>query len=131
MPSPFAAPMPRPRAEGVHLELSRVSRAYVGARARGGGWSHRVGVVTTVTMVTGVFGVREVGSRPVEMPLVIGLMVVAIIVAIGAKRARIPYNVALVVGGLLISMGDLLPGVPPLRPEVVFLVCLPALLFEG
>jgi CPA1 family monovalent cation:H+ antiporter len=65
------------------------------------------------------------------MPIVIGLMVVAIVVAIGAKRARIPYNVALVVGGLLISVGNLLPGVPPLKPEVVFLVCLPLLLFEG
>lgn len=65
------------------------------------------------------------------MPIVIGLMVVAIVVAIAAKRARIPYNVALVVGGLLISVGNLLPGVPPLKPEVVFLVCLPALLFEG
>lgn len=65
------------------------------------------------------------------MPIVIGLMVVAIVVAIAAKRARIPYNVALVVGGLLIAVGNLLPGVPPLRPEVVFLVCLPALLFEG
>ena len=65
------------------------------------------------------------------MPIVIGLMVVAIVVAIAAKRARIPYNVALVVGGLLISVGHLLPGVPPLQPEVVFLVCLPALLFEG
>ncbi|MCE9670783.1 cation:proton antiporter [Myxococcus stipitatus] len=66
-----------------------------------------------------------------EMPLVIGLMVAAIVLAIAAKRARMPYNVALVVGGLLISMGNLLPGVPPLDPEVVFLVCLPALLFEG
>src|SRR5689334_7041243 len=65
------------------------------------------------------------------MPLVIGLMVVAIVVAIAAKRARIPYNVVLVVGGLLISVSNLLPGVPPLKPEVVFLVCLPALLFEG
>ncbi|MBZ4421643.1 cation:proton antiporter [Myxococcus sp. RHST-1-4] len=65
------------------------------------------------------------------MPLVIGLMVAAIVLAIAAKRARLPYNVALVVGGLLISVGNLLPGVPPLNPEVVFLVCLPALLFEG
>jgi monovalent cation:H+ antiporter, CPA1 family len=65
------------------------------------------------------------------MPIVIGLMVVAIIVAIAAKRARIPYNVALVVGGLIIAVSNLLPGVPPLKPEVVFLVCLPALLFEG
>ncbi|WP_426735381.1 cation:proton antiporter [Myxococcus faecalis] len=66
-----------------------------------------------------------------EMPLVIGLMVAAIVLAIAAKRANMPYNVALVVGGLLISVGNLLPGVPPLNPEVVFLVCLPALLFEG
>ncbi|WP_368670540.1 cation:proton antiporter [Myxococcus sp. AM011] len=66
-----------------------------------------------------------------EMPLVIGLMVAAIVLAIAAKRANLPYNVALVVGGLLISVGNLLPGVPPLNPEVVFLVCLPALLFEG
>ena len=65
------------------------------------------------------------------MPVIIGLMVAAIAVAIAAKRVRIPYNVALVVGGLLISVGNLLPGVPPLSPEVVFLVCLPALLFEG
>jgi CPA1 family monovalent cation:H+ antiporter len=65
------------------------------------------------------------------MPLVIGLMVAAIILAIAAKRARLPYNVALVVGGLLISMGHLLPGMPPLNPEVVFLVLLPLLLFEG
>ncbi len=66
-----------------------------------------------------------------EMRVVIGLMVVAITVSIAAKRVRIPYNVALVVGGLIISVGNLLPGVPPLSPEVVFLVCLPALLFES
>ncbi len=65
------------------------------------------------------------------MPLIIGLMVAASILAIAAKRVRIPYNVALVVGGLLISVGGILPGVPPLNPEVVFLVCLPLLLFEG
>ncbi|MBJ6763458.1 cation:proton antiporter [Myxococcaceae bacterium JPH2] len=65
------------------------------------------------------------------MPLLIGLMVAAIALAIAAKRVRVPYNVALVVGGLLISVGHLLPGVPPLNPEVVFLVCLPLLLFEG
>jgi CPA1 family monovalent cation:H+ antiporter len=65
------------------------------------------------------------------MPLIIGLMVAASALAIAAKRVRIPYNVALVVGGLLISVGGILPGVPPLNPEVVFLVCLPLLLFEG
>ncbi|HEX8436925.1 cation:proton antiporter [Archangium sp.] len=66
-----------------------------------------------------------------EMPLIIGLMVAASALAIAAKRVRIPYNVALVVGGLLISVGGILPGIPPLNPEVVFLVCLPLLLFEG
>lgn len=65
------------------------------------------------------------------MPLIIGLMVAASALAIAAKRVRLPYNVALVVGGLLISVGGILPGVPPLNPEVVFLVCLPLLLFEG
>jgi CPA1 family monovalent cation:H+ antiporter len=65
------------------------------------------------------------------MPLIIGLMVAASSLAIAAKRVRIPYNVALVVGGLLLAVGGILPGVPPLNPEVVFLVCLPLLLFEG
>ncbi|WP_233612244.1 cation:proton antiporter, partial [Corallococcus sp. AB045] len=58
-------------------------------------------------------------------------MVAAIALAIAAKRASVPYNVALVLGGLLISVAHLLPGVPPLNPQVVFLICLPLLLFEG
>ncbi|WP_095991196.1 cation:proton antiporter [Cystobacter fuscus] len=66
-----------------------------------------------------------------EMPLLIGLMVAASTLAIAAKRVRIPYSVALVVGGLFISVAGLLPGIPPLNPEFVFLVCLPLLLFEG
>jgi CPA1 family monovalent cation:H+ antiporter len=65
------------------------------------------------------------------LPVVIALMVAATGFAIAAKRARIPYNVALVVGGMLLALSGLLPGVTPLLPEVVFLVCLPALLFEG
>ena len=66
-----------------------------------------------------------------HLPVVIGLMVAALVLAIGAKRAHIPYNVALVVGGLLITLSHVLPEAPHLEPEVVFLVCLPALLFEG
>ncbi len=58
-------------------------------------------------------------------------MVAATAVAIGAKRANVPYNVALVVGGLLLAVSDLLPAVPTLTPDVVFLICLPILLFEG
>src|SRR5215469_17197090 len=66
-----------------------------------------------------------------HLPVVIGLMVAALVLAIGAKRARVPYNVALVVGGMLITLSHILPEAPHLEPEVVFLVCLPALLFEG
>ena len=66
-----------------------------------------------------------------HLPVVIGLMVAALVLAIGAKRAQVPYNVALVVGGMLITLSHVLPEAPHLEPEVVFLVCLPALLFEG
>ncbi len=66
-----------------------------------------------------------------HLPVVIGLMVAALVLAIGAKRAHLPYNVALVVGGMLITLSHVLPEAPHLEPEVVFLVCLPALLFEG
>jgi len=66
-----------------------------------------------------------------NLPVAIGLLVAATAVAITAKRAQVPYNVALVVGGMLIAMSELLPSVPHLEPEVVFLVCLPALIFEG
>src|SRR5215469_4676174 len=66
-----------------------------------------------------------------HLPVVIGLMVAALVLAIGAKRAHLPYNVALVVGGLFITLSHVLPEAPHLEPELVFLVCLPALLFEG
>jgi CPA1 family monovalent cation:H+ antiporter len=66
-----------------------------------------------------------------ELPLVVALMVVALGLAIASKRARLPYNVALVVGGVLIAVSGVLPTVPQLNPEIVFLLCLPLLLFEG
>lgn len=66
-----------------------------------------------------------------DIPVIIGLMVAALALAIASKRARIPYNVALVVGGMLLAVSDLLPTVPQLDPEVVFFLCLPLLLFEG
>jgi CPA1 family monovalent cation:H+ antiporter len=67
----------------------------------------------------------------VKLPVVIALLVAATTLAIGAKRIQIPYNVALVVGGMLIAVSHVLPVVRPLNPDMVFLVCLPALLFEG
>jgi CPA1 family monovalent cation:H+ antiporter len=51
-------------------------------------------------------------------------------VAIGAKRTGIPYNVALVVIGLLAVFVDVLPHVS-MDAELVLLVFLPVLVFEG
>lgn len=67
----------------------------------------------------------------IEPHIIVGLLVAAIVVSIASKRARLPYNVALVVGGMLIAIGELMPGMPRLEPQFVFLLCLPALLFEG
>lgn len=67
----------------------------------------------------------------IDLRVVIGLLVAAVAVAIAAKRARIPYNVALVVGGMLLALGNVFPQMPRLEPHFVFLICLPVLLFEG
>lgn len=51
-------------------------------------------------------------------------------VAIGAKRANVPYNVALVVIGLLLVFANVLPHAP-LESEVVLVAFLPILVFEA
>ncbi len=51
-------------------------------------------------------------------------------VAIGAKRARVPFNIALVLGGLLLVFMDVLPRTP-LDPQLVLVAFLPILVFEG
>ncbi len=51
-------------------------------------------------------------------------------VAVGAKRVNIPYNVALVVMGLVLVFADVLPH-SPLDPEVVLVAFLPVLIFEA
>jgi monovalent cation:H+ antiporter, CPA1 family len=60
------------------------------------------------------------------------LLVVAVgsAVASGAKRIGVPYNVALVVVGLLLVLTNVLPDTP-LDPAVVLLVFLPMLVFQG
>jgi CPA1 family monovalent cation:H+ antiporter len=55
---------------------------------------------------------------------------VGAVVAIGAKRVAIPYNVALVVIGLLLVFASVLPNAP-LDPEVVLVAFLPILVFEA
>jgi CPA1 family monovalent cation:H+ antiporter len=60
------------------------------------------------------------------------LLVIAIgaAVAIGAKRAGAPYNVALVIIGLLLVFADVLPHAP-MDPELVLVAFLPVLVFEA
>jgi CPA1 family monovalent cation:H+ antiporter len=60
------------------------------------------------------------------------LLVLAIgsAVAIAAKRVSVPYNVALVVVGLLLMLTNVLPETP-MDPGVVLMVFLPILIFQG
>jgi len=51
-------------------------------------------------------------------------------VAIAAKRVNLPYNVALVVVGLLLVLMNALPATP-MEPNVVLMVFLPILVFQG
>jgi Na+:H+ antiporter len=51
-------------------------------------------------------------------------------VAIGAKRINVPYNVALVLVGLLLVMLYPIPDAT-MNPEVILIVFLPVLVFEG
>lgn len=69
----------------------------------------------------------------------IWLLIAASAIAILAKRLRAPYTVALVAGGLMLSalrlprLSPLDPGQRPdwLTPDVILIVFLPALVFEG
>jgi monovalent cation:H+ antiporter, CPA1 family len=67
------------------------------------------------------------------------LLIVAAIIAMLAKRLRMPYTVSLVLGGLLLGviqlpiLSPLQPGHRPdwLTPDVILILFLPALVFEG
>jgi CPA1 family monovalent cation:H+ antiporter len=69
----------------------------------------------------------------------IWLLIAASAIAMLAKRFRVPYTVALVAGGLMLSalrlprLSPLDPGQRPdwLTPDVILIVFLPALVFEG
>src|SRR4051794_24573788 len=65
--------------------------------------------------------------------LFVGLLLLAVIVAIGARPLRLPYTVALVIAGLLIGIGANAAGVPTVvvSPDLVLLVLLPGLVFEA
>lgn len=60
----------------------------------------------------------------------IGLLLIASGVAMATKWIRIPYTLALVIVGLVISPMHFLPAVH-ISPELILLIFLPALLFEA
>lgn len=74
-----------------------------------------------------------------SVEFLIWLLIAASVIAVIAKRVGIPYTVALVLGGLLLSIIPL-PALAPLHkgnrpdwltPDVILTLFLPALLFEG
>ncbi len=63
---------------------------------------------------------------------VLALLLIASIVAMGARRLRVPYTLALVVAGLLLSFAHLEALADlELTPELLLLLFLPPLLFEA
>ena len=72
-------------------------------------------------------------TLPHTIELLVGLLVLATVVAIVARPLRIPYTVGLVVAGLLVGAVASLAGVPPvvIDPDLVLVVLLPGLVFEA
>ena len=74
-----------------------------------------------------------------SVEFLVWLLIAASVIAVIAKRIGIPYTVALVLGGLLLSVVHL-PALAPLHqgnrpdwltPDVILILFIPALLFEG
>ncbi len=65
-----------------------------------------------------------------QLRVLVGLLAVAVAVALLARRLRVPYTLALVLVGLALGFLHVLPSVA-LAPNVVLFIFLPALLFEG
>ena len=65
-----------------------------------------------------------------SVPTVLGLFIVVTLVAALVRRTRVPYEVALVLAGLVMAV---VPGVPhaQITPTVILTVFLPVLLFHG
>ncbi len=70
------------------------------------------------------------GITPEEVQLMVLLLIVTLVVALISRRLNLPYTLVLVVVGLIIGISPLLPDLH-LDPDVVLLLFLPALLFEG
>jgi CPA1 family monovalent cation:H+ antiporter len=65
----------------------------------------------------------------VELVLVTLVAFVAILAAL-AQRLKVPYPILMVLGGLVLSFVPIFPNIS-LRPDFVFLVILPPLLFAA
>ncbi|HST89396.1 MAG TPA: Na+/H+ antiporter [Ktedonobacterales bacterium] len=65
-----------------------------------------------------------------DIEIVLALLLAVVLLAMLARRLRIPYPILLVLGGLALA---LIPGVPnvELRPDLVFLLFLPPLLYSS
>src|SRR5438067_1427600 len=66
--------------------------------------------------------------KPIEAMVLLMCAVIGVVLV--GQRLKLPYPIALVIGGFCIS---LVPGLPHLRinPELVFLVFLPPLLYAA
>ena len=60
----------------------------------------------------------------------VALLVVAVLVALAARRLKLPYTVGLVATGTLLAWLRLGPA-PPLTHDLIYLIVLPPLLFEA
>ena len=69
-------------------------------------------------------------STSEEVRLIVLLLLISLGVALAARWATLPYTLGLVVVGVLIGFFHWLPGIT-LTPDLVLLIFLPALLFEG
>jgi len=68
--------------------------------------------------------------QTLHVDLLIVLLSIAAAVGISVKWIKLPYSIALVIVGMLIGIGNFLPKLE-MTPELILLVCLPALLFEA
>jgi monovalent cation:H+ antiporter, CPA1 family len=65
-----------------------------------------------------------------HIDLLVIFLTIAAAVGIAVKWIKVPYPIALVIVGLIIGLGEFLPGLE-MTPDLILLLCLPALLFEA
>jgi len=82
----------------------------------------------TFTSADMSLGVTSATAGQVET--LVGLLALALVTALFARRLRFPYTLALTLVGLALGLSHLLPNLR-LNPDVVLFIFLPALLFES